>query len=102
MNKLTFGFALTGSFCTFDKAVEQIEKLVNNGINVLPIMSYNAYETDTRFGTAEYFKEKIEKIEETTKRPFTYLTHCDNIDKAGIPCEYQVKYTKFRRGKRNL
>ena len=47
-------------------------------------------------------KEKIEKIEETTKRPFTYLTHCDNIDKAGIPCEYQVKYTKFRRGKRNL
>ncbi|MBQ4583159.1 MAG: hypothetical protein IJB04_07970 [Oscillospiraceae bacterium] len=47
-------------------------------------------------------KEKIKKIEETTKRPFTYLTHCDNIDKAGIPCEYQVKYTKFRRGKRNL
>ena len=41
-------------------------------------------------------KEKIEKTEETTKRPFTYLTVCDNIDKADIPCEYQVKYTRFR------
>jgi len=42
-------------------------------------------------------KEKLKKIEETTKRTFTYLTLCDNIDKAGISCEYQIKYTKFRR-----
>ncbi len=60
--KLTFGYALTGSFCTFERSLKQIENLVNKGINVLPIMSYNAYSTDTRFGTAEYFKSKIEKI----------------------------------------
>lgn len=59
---LTFGYALTGSFCTFERSVKQIEKLVNKGINILPIMSYNAYMTDTRFGTAQYFREKIEKI----------------------------------------
>ena len=41
-------------------------------------------------------KEKIKKAGETTKRPFTDLTVCDTIDKADIPCEYQVKYTRFR------
>lgn len=60
--KLNFGYALTGSFCTFERSVQQIEELVKRGINVIPIMSYNAYNTDTRFGKAKYFIEKIEKI----------------------------------------
>ncbi len=61
-DKLTFGFCLTGSFCTFSKAVKQIEYLVSKNINVLPIMSYNAYNTDTRFGKAEDFIRHIENI----------------------------------------
>lgn len=61
-NKLTFGYALTGSFCTFERSIRQIEALVEKGINILPIMSYNAFGTDTRFGTAEYFKSRIEEI----------------------------------------
>lgn len=62
MERLTFGYALTGSFCTFERSLTQIENLVDKGINILPIMSYNAYNTDTRFGTARYFIEKTEKI----------------------------------------
>ncbi len=62
MKNLTYGYALTGSFCTFEKSVRQIERLVNAGINVLPIMSFNAFSTDTRFGTAESFINKIEKL----------------------------------------
>lgn len=58
------GFALTGSFCTFSKAIEQIKKLVELGAEVLPIMSYNSYNLDTKFGNAN---EHIEKIESTTK-----------------------------------
>ena len=29
---------------------------------IFPIMSYNSYNLDTKFGTSEYFKDKIERI----------------------------------------
>lgn len=57
------GFILTGSFCTFKKTIEQIKKLVDIKANVIPIMSFNAYNLDTKFGKAE---EHINKIEEMT------------------------------------
>lgn len=56
------GFALTGSFCTFSKAIEQIKKLTERGAEVIPIMSYNSYNLDTKFGDAKQHIEKIEKI----------------------------------------
>jgi len=56
------GFALTGSFCTFEKTIPQISKLVEEGANVLPIMSVNSYNTDSKFGKAKDFINKIEKI----------------------------------------
>ena len=59
---LKLGFALCGSFCTFDKVIPYIEELKNSGTEIVPIMSFNAYSTDTRFGTAESFRERIEKI----------------------------------------
>lgn len=59
---LKTGFALCGSFCTFSAVIPQIEELKNSGIEVVPIMSCNAYETDTRFGTAKEHIQKIEKI----------------------------------------
>lgn len=59
---IKLGFALCGSFCTFSKVIPYIEELKNSGIDVFPIMSYNAYETDTRFGTAKSFNDKIENI----------------------------------------
>ncbi len=62
MNKITAGFAMCGSFCTFDKAIKQIEFLTEKGIEVIPVMSFNAYSTDTRFGKASDHIEKIEKI----------------------------------------
>lgn len=58
----TYGYALTGSFCTFEKTIKQIEKLVDEGINIIPIMSFNAYSLDTRFGKAKDFRDRIEKI----------------------------------------
>lgn len=62
MNGITVGFAMCGSFCTFSKALEQMEKLLSLGYDVLPIMSFNAYNTDTRFGKAEDFIDKIETM----------------------------------------
>lgn len=60
MSKQTFGFAMCGSFCTFSKALEQLHKIVESGYGVIPIMSYNAYNTDTRFGKADDFIWEIE------------------------------------------
>ena len=56
------GFALTGSFCTFNQTIPQIEKLVDAGAEVIPIMSFNAYNLDTKFGKAEVFRKQIEEI----------------------------------------
>ena len=56
------GFAMCGSFCTFSKVIPYIRELKNSGIDVVPIMSFNAYDTDTRFGTAKSFIDEIENI----------------------------------------
>lgn len=62
MAKADIGFALCGSFCTFSKALAQMEMLIKNDYNIIPIMSQNAYTTDTRFGNARDFIDKIEKL----------------------------------------
>ncbi len=46
------GFILTGSFCTFQKTIEQMEKIIKEEAKVIPIMSYNSYKLDTKFGKA--------------------------------------------------
>ena len=62
MSDLKIGFAMCGSFCTFAPAIKQLEKLVEKSYQVQPIMSQIAYETDTRFGKAEDFKQKIQDL----------------------------------------
>ena len=57
------GFAFTGSFCTFNKTIEELEKIAKiKDVNILQIMSFNSYNLDTKFGTAKEFIEKIENI----------------------------------------
>lgn len=56
------GFALTGSYCTFDKVICEIQNIISEGGTVLPIMSEAAWGEDTRFGKAEDFIEKIQNI----------------------------------------
>lgn len=56
------GYAFTGSFCTFEKSISEMKKLVHLHANVFPIMSYNSYCLDTKFGKAKDFIDKIENI----------------------------------------
>ena len=56
------GFCLTGSFCTFEKTIEQIKLLLKEEAVIIPIMSYSAYNLDTKFGKAKDFINKIEKL----------------------------------------
>ncbi len=74
---IKLGFALCGSFCTFGKIIPQIEKLINAGFDIYPIMSFNAYNTDTRFGSAQSFITKIEEL--TGKEIIHTLTAAEPI-----------------------
>ncbi|MBR2941867.1 MAG: dipicolinate synthase subunit B [Clostridia bacterium] len=60
--KACIGFAMTGSFCTFAQVMPQMQRLVDEGYRVLPIMSGNVYATDTRFGRAQDFIRQAETI----------------------------------------
>ena len=59
---MLIGFAYTGSFCTISKSIEIMQELINQGVEVLPIMSENSYSIDTRFGKAEAIRNKISKL----------------------------------------
>ena len=56
------GFVFTGSFCTFKKVIEELKNIKKAGADIIPIMSYNAYNLDTKFGTAEDFRNEIKEI----------------------------------------
>ena len=56
------GYAFCGSFCTLGASIASLEAIVNAGHDVLPIMSENAYSTDTRFQTASDFVTRVEDI----------------------------------------
>ncbi len=57
------GFVLTGSFCTFKKTIPKMKELIEKeGADIIPIMSYNSYNLDTKFGKAEDFIKEIEEI----------------------------------------
>ena len=56
------GFAFTGSFCTFDKTITELKKLSSLNANITPIMSFNSYYLDTKFGKAKDFRNKIKEI----------------------------------------
>lgn len=56
------GFAFTGSFCTLQTAVDTLCALKECGCDILPVMSEVAFSTDTRFGKARDFVDKIEAV----------------------------------------
>ena len=56
------GFAVCGSFCTFSRVMKEVRGLVDMGYDVYPIMSEQAYLTDTRFGKAEDFRNFLKEV----------------------------------------
>ena len=62
LENINIGFTMTGSFCTFKKVIPKIKELKKMGANIIPIMSYNSYNLDTKFGTAKEFIDEIENI----------------------------------------
>ena len=60
MDQLRVGFAVCGSFCTLEKALEEMEKLAPT-VDLYPIASPIVQTTDTRFGKAADFMDRMER-----------------------------------------
>lgn len=57
----TIGFAFCGSFCTLGKTMLALEALAQE-YRVIPIFSAAVYQTDTRFGSAEFWRQEATRI----------------------------------------
>ena len=76
------GVALTGSFCTYESVIPQIEKLVEKGAKVVTIFSQAAAGTDSRFGKAGDFKKRIREITKTD--PILTIQEAEPIGPKGL------------------
>lgn len=74
---LRVGFAISGSFCTFSRVLAEMEKLTAAGMELTPILSFNASTLDTRFGRAADFIERLTAL--TGRAPLTTLVEVEPI-----------------------
>ena len=56
------GIAFTGSFCTYNAAINELKLLTEAGADLYPIMSFHSQKIDSRFGNANDLKQQIESI----------------------------------------
>ena len=64
--KLTLGWGICGSFCTISNAIEATEKLIADLLplecTVIPVVSFNVKNIDTRFGKAAEVIAMVEQL----------------------------------------
>ena len=71
------GVGFTGSHCTFDEVFPQLEKLMEEGAEVVPVVTDAVRTTDTRFGKA---KDHIKKMEDITgKSVITTIAEAEEL-----------------------
>jgi dipicolinate synthase subunit B len=58
----TIGFALTGSHCMIADVLPQIDRLVQTGARVVPIVSETLQTTSTRFGTSDQWRDELKAL----------------------------------------
>ena len=59
--KGSIAFAVCGSFCTLETALDAAAQLVAQGWELLPVMSFAAQQ-DTRFGTGMFWNDRLERL----------------------------------------
>lgn len=59
---LKIGMALTGSFCTYKAAINEMEIMAEAGAELYPIMSFQSQKINSRFGKCSEFKDRIEEL----------------------------------------
>lgn len=74
---LKIGFAMTGSFCNFEKTLIAMEDLMKANASIIPIVSDHVAEMETRFMTTEVLFTRIEEI--TGKRPLSTIQEVEPL-----------------------
>lgn len=85
---LRIGFGFTGAFCVFDEVFPQLESLVAEGAQVTPVISYQVAVTDSRYGTAKAFINRMECI--TGKSAIQNIVDSEILNKKGDPLDILV------------
>lgn len=88
LDGIKVGIGITGSFCTLDTIIIEIEKLVKEGADVYPVFSFNVNNLDTRFGKAEKWKKEIESI--TGKSVISTIQDAEPIGPKGFLDIYTI------------
>lgn len=71
------GIAFTGSFCTYKKVFEELQKLADAGADIQTIFSTASQSIDSRFGDAEHFVKEAERV--TGKPPMLTISQAEPI-----------------------
>jgi len=71
------GFGLTGSHCTIGRVLPEIDRLVQAGAELFPIISSSVADTDTRFGKAKELAEELSRI--CQREPWRTLVEVEPI-----------------------
>lgn len=85
---VTIGFAFTGAYCVFDQVFPQLEKVVAEGADVHPIVSYQVAETNSRYGTAAEFLIRMELI--TGHKVLKTIGDTETLNKGPKPLDILV------------
>lgn len=81
MEKKKIGFAITGSFCTYEKIKKIMKEMTESGMELVPIFSENAQTIDSRFGRAEEFVAQVEEL--TGKKSIRSIQAAEPIGPSG-------------------
>jgi dipicolinate synthase subunit B len=91
LKDMRIGIAVTGSFCTYEKAFEQIAYLTSEGAMIQTIFSDASQKINCRFGKGSDFLQKAADI--TGRQPMTTIEAAEIIGPTGcldllviLPC----------------
>lgn len=73
----TIGYALAGSHCTLERALDPITRLREEGADVVPVISHTVATVTTRFGTPEAWISGIR--EATGKEPLKTIPEVEPL-----------------------
>lgn len=79
--KKKIGIAFTGSFCTYKRIFDELEKLIKEGAEIYTIFSNSAQTIDSRFGKAADFIKKATEL--TGKKPILTIPEAEPIGPKG-------------------
>ncbi len=71
------GLAVTGSHCTLEEVIREIEIIKNEGAEIIPILSYSVDQMDTKFGPAQRWKDELIRI--TGRQPINTIVGAEPV-----------------------